>query len=124
MLRETPSNVVTAHVREIEIQKQDCGHELEGESKSSRAGVRDTRITVPGRLQQRGESVGRIHIVIDYQYAPHIAPGRRLRSAPWIVSTNARPPKPAQRKLTGRGCWLRASKLLICCSASLPVTPY
>jgi hypothetical protein len=50
-------------------------------------------------------------------------PARRLRSAPRIVSTDVRARKSAQRKLTGRGCWLRASKLLICLSASSPVKP-
>jgi hypothetical protein len=33
-------------------------------------------------------------------------------------------PRATQRKLTGRGCVLRSSKLLICRSASSPVMPY
>src|SRR5258708_5756560 len=52
MSREMPGDFVTAHVRQIEIHEQDRGHELDSESKSSRAGIRDARITVPRRLQQ------------------------------------------------------------------------
>src|SRR5205823_11237958 len=73
MLRELPGDVVTAHVRQIEVYKQDRGHELDSESKRRPAGVRDARIAVPRRLQQGRESIGGIHVVIDYQYARHTA---------------------------------------------------
>ena len=46
MLREVPGYVVAAHVRQIEVYKQDRGHELGGEGKSSRSAVRDARLTV------------------------------------------------------------------------------
>src|SRR5205823_12579955 len=46
MLRELPGDVVTAHVRQIEVYKQDRGHELDSESKRRPAGVRDARIAI------------------------------------------------------------------------------
>jgi hypothetical protein len=103
MLRETSGNVVTAHVRQIEIQKQDRRHELDGESKSTRAGIRDTGITVPRRLQQRRESIGRNHIVIDNQYARHTAPGTAFALRPgwgrWMRSHEVRSAKAHQTRV-------------------------
>ena len=57
-MRKLPGNVVPAHVRQIEIHEQDRGYELDSESKSGRARMRDACITVPRRLQQGGESIG------------------------------------------------------------------
>src|SRR5207253_1346556 len=111
MLREMPGDVVTAHVRQIEVHEQNRGHELDGESKSRRAGVRDARIAVPRRLQQGRESIGGIHVVIDYQYARHTAscaafaelPGlcQRMRGHDSLLNESSRD--------AGAGCALRSS---------------
>jgi hypothetical protein len=66
MLREMSGDVITAHVRQIQIHEQDRRLKLNGESKSSCAGVRDARGAVSGRLQQGCERVGRTHVSIDY----------------------------------------------------------
>jgi hypothetical protein len=65
MLRQMTGDVVPAHVREIQVHEQDRRDELFSHSKSSRAGVRDARITVTRRLQQRGEGIGGVHVLID-----------------------------------------------------------
>jgi hypothetical protein len=52
MLREMSGDVVTAHVRQIEIHEQHRRLELNGESRSSCARVRDARSAVSRRLQQ------------------------------------------------------------------------
>jgi hypothetical protein len=69
MLREMPGDVVPAHIRQIEIHEQDRGPEFDSQSKGSRAGVRDACITVALRLDQRGERIRGIRVIIDYQYA-------------------------------------------------------
>src|SRR5580765_3466022 len=112
MLREMPSNLVTAHIGQFEIHQQDRGHEVEGESKSSLAGVRDARITASRRLQQRRQSVGGIDVVIDYQNARHVALGgafvlrpglcRRMRAHDGSLNESSRD--------AGAGCGLRSSE--------------
>src|SRR4029077_17963659 len=86
MLRQVPGDLVTAHVREFEIHERDRRQELDGESKSSRAGIRDARITISRRFQQRRESIGGRYVVVDYQYARHVAPGGTSALRPQMCS--------------------------------------
>jgi hypothetical protein len=79
-----PGDVVTGHIWQIEIHEQNRGHELDSQSKSSRSGVRDARIAVPQRLHQCGKRIGSGHVVIDYQYARHIALGAFALRPRWF----------------------------------------
>src|SRR5207244_737731 len=111
MLRELPGDVVAAHVRQIEVYKQDRGHELWGEGKSSRSAVRDARLTVPRRLQHGRESIGGIHVVIDYQYARHTASCAAFAQLAGLCQRmhgHDRPLNESSRG-AGAGCALRSS---------------